>query len=155
MAQRRKRKLNEAVVLREQQVLQLRRFGATFEAIAKQLGYANEGGAYKAYQRACLSIIRDDVEDLRQLEIDRLDFALVKIMPKVSEGQLNAIDRMLRIMERRARLLGLDAPVKAELEVNFDDADTIDAEVARLERLLDSGKPSALDTRRGATESDT
>jgi hypothetical protein len=39
---------------------------------------------------------------------------------------LNAIDRILRISERRARLLGLDAPARIEV------SDAVDADIARL-----------------------
>jgi hypothetical protein len=41
-------------------------------------------------------------------------------------------------MERRAKLLGLDMPTKAQIEVTNYDTATIDSEVARLVALLDS-----------------
>ncbi|MGI8333455.1 hypothetical protein ACRYCC_26180 [Actinomadura scrupuli] len=45
---------------------------------------------------------------------------------------LNAIDRLLRIQERRARLLGLDVPVKAHVTV--DQVDPRDLELAEILR---------------------
>lgn len=41
---------------------------------------------------------------------------------------LQAIDRILKIAERRSRLLGLDAPVRAKVEVT----DAVDADIERL-----------------------
>ncbi len=41
---------------------------------------------------------------------------------------LNAIDRLVRIAERRARLLGLDAPVRTKIEVT----DALDAQIEQL-----------------------
>ncbi len=52
---------------------------------------------------------------------------------------LAAIDRLLKIEERRAKLLGLDAPVRAELIT----IDAIEAEVARLAAELDLTTPPA------------
>lgn len=46
---------------------------------------------------------------------------------------LNAIDRILKIAERRARLLGLDAPTRIEV------SDTVDAEIASLAAQLAAG----------------
>ena len=48
-------------------------------------------------------------------ELQRLAFAEKAIMPAVSRGDLMAIDRLLRVMERRAKLLGLDAPKRYEI----------------------------------------
>ena len=51
-----------------------------------------------------------------QLESHRLDRAINAIWEKVNDGDLNAIDRALKIMERRAKLLGLDTPSVTRLE---------------------------------------
>lgn len=46
-------------------------------------------------------------------EIKRLDVAMVAIWPKVIAGDTWSIDRMIALMERRAKYLGLDAKVDA------------------------------------------
>lgn len=46
------------------------------------------------------------------LDIRRLDLALNAIFDKVQAGDMRAIETMLRIQERAARYLGLDAPAK-------------------------------------------
>jgi len=48
---------------------------------------------------------------------------------------LSAIDRLLKIQERRARLLGLDAPVKHEVR----NVDAVDAEIEHLVARLAAG----------------
>ncbi|MFC8447727.1 hypothetical protein [Kitasatospora sp. NPDC057223] len=56
------------------------------------------------------------VEELRALEDARLDrMFMVAYRRAVRDGDLLAIDRALRIMERRARLLGLDQPARTEI----------------------------------------
>lgn len=46
------------------------------------------------------------------LELQRLDTMLLSLEDKIKEGSLGAIDKALKIMERRAKLLGLDKPSK-------------------------------------------
>ena len=48
----------------------------------------------------------------RQVELQRLDVVLQAVWEKACTGDLFAIDRYLKIAERRAKLLGLDAPAK-------------------------------------------
>lgn len=132
---------------KEAEVLKLRRGGLTFDLIAKQLGYKHASGAHKAYMNACKRIVRADVEELRNTEIDRLDLAQGALWSRVMRGEVPAVMAVLRIMERRARLLGLDQPTKSQIEVTNYDGNTIDAEVQRLVALLDSGKKGAVDAR--------
>ena len=76
----------------------------------------------------------------RTIDARRLDRTLNAIWPDVQKGDLPTIDRFLRLMERRARLLGLDAPTRTELtgengeamEINV----TADAAEALARRLL-------------------
>src|SRR5262249_7331072 len=49
---------------------------------------------------------------VRALELSRLDELHRALWPLGLRGDLQAIDRLLKIAERRARLLGLDAPTK-------------------------------------------
>jgi hypothetical protein len=133
------------VLERESEVLRLRRIGLTFDLIAKQLNYSHASGAHKAYVNACNRIVRSDVNDLRDVETDRLDIAQSAVWAGVLRGDVPSVTALIRIMERRARLLGLDMPTKSQIEVTNTDGNTIDSEVARLVALLDSGKTSALD----------
>jgi hypothetical protein len=138
-------RIKPETIEREAKVLQLRRGGLTFDLIAKELGFANPSGAHKAYANACKRIIRSDVEELRGTELDRLDIAQGALWNKVMRGEVPAVMAVLKIMERRARLLGLDMPAKAQVEITHYDGNTIDSEVERLVALLDSGKTRSLD----------
>lgn len=146
MAKARPSRITPEVVQREADVLRLRRAGLTFDLIAKQLGYAHASGAQKAYANACKRIVYSEVEEIRKEEQDRLDIAQSAIWAGVQRGDIPSVTTLIRIMERRARLLGLDMPTRSQIEVTNTDANTIDAEVARLVALLDSGKTGTLDT---------
>jgi hypothetical protein len=94
--------------------VELRRAGLSFRQIAKELGMS-KSGCYKAVQRA-LTDIQKELDDSATLlcaqESDRLDTLQVNVWSQALKGDVKAIDRVLRIMERRARLLGLDKPQK-------------------------------------------
>lgn len=125
---------------KERKVLEYRRGGLTFDLIAERLGYASASGAHKAYLSACNRIVYEDVVEVRKSEMDRLDIAQAAIWGDLTDTQnVDANTRarlvlaLIKIMERRARLLGLDMPTKAQVEVSIYDRDTIDDEVKRLE----------------------
>lgn len=145
MAKARPSRITPEVLEREAQVLKLRRIGFTFDLIAKELGYAHASGAQKAYANACKRIVYSDVTEIRKEEQDRLDIAQTAIWQGVLRGDVPSVTALIRIMERRARLLGLDMPTKQQIEVTNTDGNTIDREVARLVALLDSGTPRTVD----------
>jgi hypothetical protein len=115
-------KLDAALLEKENQVLKYRKGGLTFDAIAVKLGYANESSARAAFKRA-IERTRDDAlaAEGRELHRARLETALTAIWDRVLKGDLKAIAMMLRILERDAKLYGLDMPIKTEVEVtNYD-----------------------------------
>lgn len=148
-------KLKPETIEKEAKVLELRRGGLTFDLIAQRLGYASASGAYKAYQNACNRIVYDDVVETRKVEMDRLDIAQAAIWGNVVQGEVPSVIALIRIMERRAKLLGLDMPTRTQIEVNVYEQDAIDAEVKRLVALLDSGAQGALDAPVSETRTDT
>lgn len=126
-----KRKVRAAK--RKAEALRYRIGGMTFEAIGKQLGVSTQA-AYKLVKSALAAIQGKTTEsalELRGLELARLEAAQVALWPKVvgfvrrdkegreiervDGGQEQAITALLRIMERRSKLLGLDAPARSEL----------------------------------------
>jgi hypothetical protein len=56
----------------------------------------------------------EDANQLRVLELARLDEMQATLWQKVRDGNLKAVDRVMRIMERRSRLMGLDAAARME-----------------------------------------
>lgn len=99
---------------RQQQAVELRRAGRSYREIACQvgIGVASAHRLVGAAIAEARTTVQEDVVELRALELSRLDGLLGTLWPKARQGDLQAVDRVLRIMERRAKLLGLDAPVK-------------------------------------------
>lgn len=101
--------------VRAAQALKLRMEGKTFEAIAEELGYAGKQGAYDAVRRSLAEITREPAEELIRLDLERLDAMWGVHYLNAQGGDVQALAACLKLMERRARLLGLDAPEKNAL----------------------------------------
>jgi hypothetical protein len=100
---------------RQLQALELRKAGVSYQKIADALGYAHASGAHKAVESALKRTLQDPADEVRRLEVERLDAALFALWPSVTKGQYKAVEVALRLMERRAKLLGLDAPTKTDV----------------------------------------
>lgn len=102
--------------------LQLRSAGMSFREIARELKVA-PATAYKAVARGLAAVnagCREQAQELRALEALRLDQMQAALWQQATDGDVRAIDRILRIMERRARLLGLDEPERRETKLEID-----------------------------------
>lgn len=94
--------------------VQLRASKMTYEKIAAQCGYANASTARKAIMRELNRTVVKNVEHLRYEELNTLDVLQAECFTRMQEGgdyaksKLFAVDRILAIMERRAKLMGLD-----------------------------------------------
>lgn len=119
---------------RRMQALELRKAGATYDQIAKTCGYTDRTYAYKAVQTCIKNLIRERSSEVVTIEIERLDAMLLSIWSKVKDGDVAAIDRAIKIMERRAKLLGLDAPIKNE--VSGPDGKPIQTQVFNHESVI-------------------
>jgi len=114
---------NLASRMRGQQAIKLRMAGATLDDIAKQLGFKSPAGAYKSVMRELEATAQDmgeGTEAVRQLELKRLDQMQFPLWSQVLAGDIAATTTALRIQERRASLLGLDAPKQIEARVRID-----------------------------------
>ena len=144
--------------------LELRKAGATYDQIAKQVGYSNRGNAQRAVQTALKEITAEPAREVLTLELERLDGMLLSLWPQARRGDVNAVDRVLRIQERRARYLGLDdgpgaptvealmtslseametAPRRHPAEVLLDCVHTADVLVSVARRQVDQGELTA------------
>jgi hypothetical protein len=128
-----KLKLDE-VVVRRTKLLELRRQGVRYDdERIEALGYSSPDHARKDLKRA-LEAHRDaeaaEVATYRQQENERLDALLEAAWPRATtpspvfdkegnqvseELDMRAVDTVLRLMDRRAKLNGLDMPTKAEV----------------------------------------
>lgn len=115
------REKREATKQKERDALELRTAGYGWQEIADELKYTNASGAWKAVDRLLAKVIREPAEQLIALELRRLDDMLQAIYSLILAGNLGAIDRGLKIQERRAKLLGLDRPMKFDVRSMVDD----------------------------------
>jgi len=95
---------------RYREVLELRCAGLSFDEIAKRTGYAGRQGAQQAYNSALKRWAIESVEQQRIIQSERLDRIFTQAYLEARNGNLQAIDRCLKIEKRRAELWGLDAP---------------------------------------------
>jgi len=144
---------------RDAECARLRARDHTYQQIADTTGFTSRTGARFAVERALARTITEPGEELRRIELMKLD-ALARAAWRVLEARhylvsqgrlirledgappleddgpvLQAIDRLLKISERRSRLLGLDSPVRMEvLTIDAIDAQlaVLDAEIAGL-----------------------
>lgn len=98
--------------------------GLPHHVIAKQVGYEGASSVSKAIKRALDERMSEPVEGVRALEVERCNRLLQALWRDGLEGRYLAIDRILRVMERKAQLQGLDAPVRRELNVITHDTFT-------------------------------
>jgi len=104
---------------RQQQALELHKAGVGYQAIADHLGYAGPSGAYKAVEAALQKTLQQPADELRGLELERLDTLHRTLWPKAVTGNLRAVDRVLSIMKRRSQLLGLDTRRQVTVSVEL------------------------------------
>lgn len=111
---RAKSRINKQFVENEEkkaEALRLVKQGYRLPEIAARLGYKDRRGAHNLVSRALQDLVAGPREEARNVCVARLDHWLTKLADQVEAGDLNAIRVALKVEERRARLLGLDAPV--------------------------------------------
>ena len=85
----------------------------SYQQIAIECGFASKGAAHNAVQRELDRTISTNVEQMRKEELATLDYLEMTVLRRMRDeeyknGMLFAVDRLLVIMERRAKLMGLD-----------------------------------------------
>jgi hypothetical protein len=128
---------------RHLQALELRKVGKSFPEIARELGYGSASAAYDAVMHGLRLTFQEPADEVRRVELERCDKLLAAVWPMALRGDLQAVASVLRVMERRAKYLGLDAPVTVDIGVRIRAmAEALgldaDAAVAEAERLLTS-----------------
>ncbi len=123
-----------AMAERQRKALELRKTGATYDAIAKAIGVCNKSHASKVVAAAIKAIIAEPAEAVRQLELERLD-GLLRGHWKAAMDDPARARVVLAIMDRRARYLGLDAPERVQAVV-LDVPTTPEQDVALAEFVL-------------------
>jgi hypothetical protein len=94
---------------RQRQAAALHIAGLTYEEIAERLGYSHRSGAYEAAKVGMQRETLDSKSDLLEVELRRLDIMFMAVWVNARKGSVVAVDRALKIMDRRAKFLGLDS----------------------------------------------
>lgn len=132
-----------AATARQVEALHLRARGLPYEAVGEALGITKQA-AFKLVSRALAATLQEAGEQLRQLELRRLDNLLTEAAavlerthyymqggkvviydgaPLRDDGPtLAAIGQLVRLGESRRRLLGLDAPAKVDMKLSLQAA---------------------------------
>lgn len=92
----------------------MRLSGMTYSEIAESLGITKSTvfKHVKAYFAEVQAETKEEGEQLREMEAERLDKLQTALWDLAKAGDPSAIDRVLKIMKQRAELLGLEAPKK-------------------------------------------
>lgn len=99
----------------------MRAEGLSFPEIARELKYHSRQAAHAAVTRALREMFREPLEEMIQLDLERIDRIWNIHYLNAQAGDVQALAACMRLMERRARLLGLDAPVRTETKVTSPD----------------------------------
>lgn len=94
--------------------VEFRKMGMSYEAIGKQLGISGQA-AHQAVLKAMKGVkVRQDKDAniIKLVEYENLDRLQLAAWPGAMKGNHLLIDKVLKIMERRAKMMGLDAPEK-------------------------------------------
>jgi len=117
---------------RRKNALQLHVEGHTFAVIGQRLGVSRQRAhkmvsdelAEAAKERSALAAKALDTD------LERVDFVLRSLAPKVTRGDDKAASAYLRALARRAALLGLDAPTRTDATLSGPDGAPIAHEIA-------------------------
>lgn len=107
------------IIKRQQLALQLKQDGWSYRAIGEKLG-VDYTTAYKDVKNAVNELNNlklDSAEDYRALELARLDMLTKGLEPMARVGNPMAVNAYIKVMEQRAKLLGLYAPTKSEYSI--------------------------------------
>ncbi len=155
----------ESTRRRDADAAKLRVRAWSYQDIADELGFASPGAAHDAVRRSLAESVRQPTEQARDIAAGHLDqlaleaWRLVRTRHltvsagRVVEHQGNtvadakpvveALSLLVRIEERRAKLLGLDAP--RQVVTNVITEDVVDAAIAELEaELAERGDPGSI-----------
>lgn len=115
----------------EIQCLELRRDGLPLREIAKRTGLSH-GTVDNRIKAAIVKLQKPLAEEVRTLELERMDKYIEKLMEQIKKGIAVArnVEVAIKVGERRSKLLGLDAT--ESLNVNVTEVTQADIEFQEL-----------------------
>lgn len=123
------------------EVVRLRAVGLTFDEIAERVGYASRAGAKEAYDAALRWWGRESVDQLREIEGERLEqlwrqtYGRVLQNPESTTEFVRLVAAAIAISRSRSALYGLEAP--KQLEVGGLDGGPLQVEISARETLAE------------------
>jgi hypothetical protein len=109
------------ILERRQQVYEHYKNGKSMREIGKLVGVSTMQVSRDLH--AMIAILQERTlklaGEVRHVHLDRIQEALKAIYGRVLHGDYDAIMIMLRLMEREAKLIGLDAPTKIDIEARI------------------------------------
>jgi hypothetical protein len=134
------RRRKPAVAIRRARALKMRQAGASYADIATALDLPTEKHARTDVSRAMREVVREAGEELVALERDRYDRLQAMAWRLAAAGDVRAMRECVRIFERRAKLLGLDARGPSDTD-DVDSARSLVGELhARLTVAYEAGE---------------
>ena len=118
---------------RKKNALELRLAGASYRDIAQALE-VSPATALQDCKEALADIPAQQADEMRTVELSRLDRLQRAVWPRAIKGDLQAVDRAIKIIDRRAKLFGLDAPQQVQITANDID---LDAAVDKMLRVAE------------------
>lgn len=118
---------------RDTDAVKLRVAGATFQQIADQLGYVDKSHASQAVKRCLKKAAREATQEMFELELQRLEDLQVTYWVQARAGDKKAAELCLKIIDRRCKLLGLDAAIKIDHDLHvYSTREEMEAELVRI-----------------------
>lgn len=117
---------------RREKAVAMRIGGATYEQIGKHLG-VTKATVYRTILEALkqnAAQVAESAAELREIEAQRLDALQAALWSDAMKGDEQKVDRILRVMARRAALFGLDAPTKQEVVAKVETVEAYDYNAA-------------------------
>jgi hypothetical protein len=109
---------------RDYQCVQMRRAEVDWDTIVERLGYSSTGHAHNRFVAFMRAYPRDDVETMRDLELQRIEKTAMALEPRIAAGGPDAVraaEVWNKLSERRSKLMGLDKPERKEITVLTED----------------------------------
>ena len=121
-----KRAIQEQTQVNIDRAMSLRLEGKSYREIAAEMSVA-KGTAHK-YVRKAVKLLQEKYSEKAEMivviEVNKLDKLEKALQKDARAGDIKASTTILKIMERRAKLLGLDSPARSEVKV-----DTVDVKI--------------------------
>lgn len=95
---------------KRQRALAMALAGASYDEIARELGYVNRAGAWKLLDALLKARTDEDLHEYRTLELARLDRLQRAFWDAALAGDHKAAHLVLKVIQARCKVLGLDRP---------------------------------------------